>query len=379
MRIVVDENVPYGVEAFGGLGDVITAPGRNITRATVARADALVVRSITQVNRELLEGTPVQFVGTCTIGEDHIDKPYLAERGIGFSSAPGCNANSVAEYIVAALLVLSEKYGFALPGKTLGIIGVGNVGRRVLAKAEALGLTCVLNDPPLAEQTGDSRYRPLEEILACDIITCHVPIEKSGPHPTWHLVDEAFLKAMKDGAILFNSARGPVVDNAACLAALTSGKLGACLLDVWEGEPEVNEVLLRRVDIASPHIAGYSFDGKVNGTRQIHDALAAHFGSEKTWDPAPLLPAPEVPALAVNAGDPAALSTAVRAVYDIMADDAAMRGLLDVPKEERRAFFDRLRKEYPRRREFQNTKVTLVGENDALRKTLTGIGFPVEA
>jgi len=377
MRIVVDENVPYGPEAFGGLGEVVTAPGRGITRETVAEADALVVRSITKVNEALLEGTPVKFVGTCTIGEDHIDKAYLAARNIGFSSAPGCNANSVAEYIVAALLVLSRKLGFSLPGATLGIVGVGNVGSRVLAKAEALGMTCVLNDPPLAERTGDARYRPIEAIHACDVVTCHVPLEKSGAHPTWHLVDAEFIDAMKDGAILFNSARGPVVDNAACNAALASGKLAACLLDVWEGEPDVDEELLRRVDIASPHIAGYSFDGKVNGTKQVFNAMAAHFGTDETWDPVPLLPEPECPALTLDAADPGALSKAVGAVYDIMADDAAMRGLLDRPVDERRVFFDRLRKEYPRRREFQNTVVALDGENDALRATLRGIGFQV--
>lgn len=376
MKILVDENVPYGRGAFELLGKVETAHGRKICRDMLLDADALVVRSITKVNRELLEGTPVRFVGTCTIGEDHIDKAWLAENGVAFSSAPGCNANSVGDYITAALLHLAEKHALDLSRMKLGIVGVGNVGSRVWKKAEALGLECVLCDQPRFESEGDARFRPLDELMGCDLITFHVPLEKAGPHPTRHLCDEALIRRMKPGVILLNSSRGAVVDNAALKAALRAGHVRAALLDVWEGEPRPDIELLGLVDIATPHIAGYSFDGKVNGTRQIYEALCASLGLPAAWDPRPLLPPPECPEITVNAEAPDAVHGAVRAVYDIMADDARMReiALQDGP-EAQAAFFDRLRKEYPRRREFFNTRVQFVGQNERLKRTLKGLDF----
>ena len=377
MVILVDENVPYGREAFGLLGEVRTAHGRKISREMLADVDALVVRSITKVNCDLLDGTPVRFVGTCTIGEDHVDKAWLKAMGIAFSSAPGCNANSVGEYITAALLYLAERHGLSLAGMKLGIVGVGNVGKRVRQKAEAMGLQCVLNDPPRFDaEGGDPIFRPLEEILDCDFITFHVPIEKTGPYATWHLADADFLSRMKPGAILINSSRGPVVDNQALKLALRGEALRAAVLDVWEGEPRVDTELLERVDIATPHIAGYSFDGKVNGTRQVYEALCASLNRPAEWDPTPLLPEPDCPQLAVDPSETGALSGAVRAVYEIMSDDARMRDMLalDTP-EERSAWFDRLRKEYPRRREFFNTRVIFARPDSALERFFSGVGF----
>ncbi len=377
MKIIADENIPYVREAFAAFGAVHTMPGRAITRDALADADTLLVRSITRVNRDLLEGTPVRFVATATIGEDHVDKAYLQERGIAFSAAPGCNAGSVRQYVTAALLSLADAFEFRLDAMTLGIVGVGNVGGRVWKAAEALGMRCVLNDPPLADKTGDPRYRPVTEILDCDIITLHTPLEKGGQYPTWHLADAAFLRAMKRGSILVNTARGAVADNEAVKAALREGHLRAAVLDVWENEPNPDIALVEAAFIATPHIAGYSFDGKVNGTRQIYEALCAHLGVAPTWDPAPLLPAPECPEIWVNPDDPSAVSGAVRAVYDIMEDDAAMRGIPAVPESERGAFFDRLRKEYPRRREFFNTHARLTRPDPQLAATLSGIGFKV--
>ena len=377
MVILVDENVPYGREAFGLLGEVRTAHGRKISREMLADVDALVVRSITKVNADLLEGTPVRFVGTCTIGEDHVDKAWLAGRGIAFSSAPGCNANSVGEYITAALLHLAGKHGLSLPGMKLGIVGVGNVGKRVWKKAEALGLQCVLNDPPRFEnEGGDPVFRPIDEILDCDFITFHVPLEKTGPHATWHLADAAFLSRMKPGAVLLNSSRGGVVDNPALKTALREGRLRGAVLDVWEGEPRVDTELLQLVDIATPHIAGYSFDGKVNGTRQVYEALCATVDRPAEWDPSPLLPMPDCPDLTVDPHAADALSGAVRAVYAIMEDDARMREMLALATpEEQSAWFDRLRKEYPRRREFFNTRVAFTQADTAAERLFTGVGF----
>ena len=375
MKIVVDENIPYGKEAFAQLGEVQTLPGRAISTDDLMDAQALMVRSITKVNADLLEGTPVQFVATATIGEDHIDKTYLAEKGIGFSSAPGCNANSVGEYIAAALLHFAEKHGIDLTQSSLGIVGVGNVGKKVLAKAQALGMRCVLNDPPLAQATGHEAYRPLEEALACDFVTTHVPLTKDGDHPTWHLADASFFDAMGDQAIYLNTSRGAVADNQALKAALKDGKLRDCLLDVWEGEPEPDMELAALVEIASPHIAGYSFDGKVNGTQQIYDAACRHFGLDTPWDPAPLLPTASCPAYTIQHPGHQGIHEAIRAVYEIMDDDRDFRGLNDCPAEEHGTFFDQLRKNYPRRREFQNTTITLAEAAQELAPAIDALGF----
>ena len=378
MRILADENIPYVREAFSSLGDVTTAAGRDLGAELVRDAEFLLVRSITKVNAALLEGSFVRFVATATIGEDHIDKDYLAERGIAFASAPGSNANSVGQYITAALLELAERLGLDLGRMTLGIVGVGNVGSNVLAKATALGMTCVLNDPPLERQTGDHKYRPIDEILTCDIVTLHVPLTASGPDPTNHLADDAFIRRMKPGAILINTSRGAVADGAALQRALDDGHLRACVLDVWEGEPDVDVGLLDRVFIGTPHIAGYSFDGKVNGTRMVYEAACRFLNVEPAWDPAPLLPPPECPGLEVDGTAPNAVRVAVRAVYDIMQDDAAMRRLSSVSRAERPGLFDRLRKEYPRRREFFNTLATVTPANADLQDQLEGVGFRVE-
>ena len=378
MRILVDENVPYGREAFGTLGEVITAHGRAVCRDMLADADALVVRSITKVNAGLLDGTPVRFVGTCTIGEDHVDKEWLAANGVAFSSAPGCNANSVGDYITAALLTLEQRLGLDLSSMSLGVVGVGNVGSKVAAKAAALGMTCVLNDPPRQEREGGDSFRPLSDILACDIITFHVPIEKTGPHPTFHLCDKRLLAAMKPGVIVLNSSRGAVVDNAALKAALAQGHVRAAVLDVWEGEPTPDLELVAAAAIATPHIAGYSFDGKVNGTRQVYGALCRALGRLPEWDPAPLLPPPDCPELMVDPRRAGAVFEAVNTVYDISADDARMRGILSQEgREAQAAWFDRLRKEYPRRREFFNTRVQMAVPDAEMAGKLGGLGFAV--
>ncbi len=378
MNILADENIPYVRDAFGPLGNVTTISGRVIDRAAVSDAHLLLVRSITRVNRELLDGSAVRFVATATIGEDHIDKAYLAESGIGFSSAPGSNANSVGQYITGALLALAERFELDLEKMKLGIVGVGHVGSIVEKRATALGLTCVLNDPPLARVTGDAKYRPIEEIFDCDIVTLHVPLTKSGEDATYHLADDAFIRNLKPGAILMNSSRGAVADGVAISRALDDGHLRACVLDVWEGEPNIDVSLLEKVFIGTPHIAGYSFDGKVNGTRQIYEAACKFLGIDATWDAAPLLPAPECPSVNVDGNNPNAVLDTVRAVYDIMDNDAAMRRLLPATAEERPALFDRLRKEYPRRREFHNTCITVSPLNPKLEACLSGIGFTVE-
>lgn len=379
MKILADENIPYVREAFASLGEVSAISGRAISPERTRDADMLLVRSITKVNAALLDGSAMRFVATATIGEDHIDKTYLASRNIAFSSAPGSNAGSVCQYVSAALLQLAQKLAMNLSRLKLGIVGAGNVGSRVDRAAHALGMTTVLNDPPLARQTGNARYRPLGEIFDCDIVTLHVPLTKEGPDATHHMADDAFFRRLKHGAILVNTSRGAVADGQAVLRALDGGRLRACVLDVWEGEPDIDAALLERVFIGTPHIAGYSFDGKVNGTRQIYEAACKFLGVQPTWDAAPLLPEPECPRVIVDGASPTAVHDAVGTVYDIMRDDAAMRRLLAVSPIERPALFDRLRKEYPRRREFFNTRATIDPPNPAIAATLAGLGFVVES
>jgi len=379
MRIVADENIPFAREAFGTLGDVVTASGRDISSETVKDADLLIVRSVTQVNEALLGGSRVRFVGTCTIGVDHLDMDYLRRRGIAFASAPGCNANSVAEYVTAALLVLAGRNGIELKGKSIAVIGVGNVGSRVVEKVEALGMRVLMNDPPLAERTGDERFLPLDEVLGADFVTVHVPLTKTGRHATYHMVGEEFMGRMREGATFINTSRGAVADTAALLKANDERRI-TMVLDVWENEPNISLELLERSAIATPHIAGYSFDGKVAATRMIYEAACDFLGVRPTWDPTPLLPAPPVERLELDGKmpDEEIIRGAVLAVYDIEGDDARLRRISSMPESERGAYFDSLRKNYPMRREFRFTTVILKGGREETADCLKRLGFKVE-
>jgi erythronate-4-phosphate dehydrogenase len=401
MRIVADENIPCVKEVFGTLGEVTTLPGRKIDDSSLRDAQVLLVRSITDVNRSLLEGSRVRFVGTATIGTDHVDEQYLRSRGIAFASAPGSNANSVAEYVVAALLTVAGNKGFLLRGKTIGVIGVGNCGSRVVKKAEAFGMKVLLNDPPLQRQTNEPKYRPIEELLEADILTLHVPLTNEGIDRTYHLVDGEFLSRLRPECILINTSRGAVVDNRALFSALDSGRIAGAVLDVWENEPNVDLDLLHRVHIGTSHIAGYSLDGKVNATAMLYDAACAFLGVEPKVDVRSFLPKPDVSSIEIRSGanhrassitqgkarsiagrgdDEETIAAVVRSVYDIRSDDAALQEIQNVDPGERGAYFDRLRKEYPVRREFHNTEVTLPrpAARSGLAKALAALGFRVK-
>lgn len=376
MRIVADENIVLVEEAFASLGDVTTMHGRSIDAAAVREADLLLVRSITKVNAALLDGSSVRFVGSPTIGFDHVDKVYLESRGIGFDAAPGCNANSVANYIVSALLQLAEWRETELTSKRLGIVGHGNVGKRVEANARALGMECVLNDPPLARQGAPADYQTIDAIQQCDIITFHVPLIREGEDTTDHMVDAAFLERCKTGSIIMNSARGDVIDGIALRNALESGTIGAAVLDVWEHEPTINTELLANCAIGTPHIAGYSYDGKVTGTKQIYEAACKYFKIEPTWDSATHLRADDSTPIDVS-GSEDPLRAAVRAVYDIRTDDKPLREILTMPDGERGACFDGLRRDYPRRREFHTATVRVGPDQTDAAGVLSALGFNV--
>jgi erythronate-4-phosphate dehydrogenase len=374
MRIVADPNIPFIQEAFGPLGEVRLVPGREITAGAVRDADALLVRSVTPVNAALLNGSPVKFVATATIGTDHIDQTYLSAMGIGFASAQGSNANSVAEYVVAAMLEMARRRKFRLRDKTLGVIGVGHVGSRVVRNAEALGVRVLANDPPRARGKKGSLFVPLERLLAeADIITLHVPLTREGADTTFHLFDKDRLGLLKNRQpILINTSRGEVVDNPALLKAIDGEWLGGVVLDVWENEPKISPELLEVVDLATPHIAGYSFDGKANGTQMIYTALCDFSGIKATWEPA--LPAPIDPRieLTVSSGedDEEVLRRVARRLYDITADDTALRKNI--------LTFDKLRADYPVRREFFNTELALRGATEILRAKFAALGFKMD-
>jgi erythronate-4-phosphate dehydrogenase len=378
VKIVADENIPFVRMCFSSVG--VTVSGRAITPELVKDADVLLVRSITKVDEALLEGSAVKFVATATIGMEHVDQDYLAAAGIGFASAPGSNSNSVAEYVVAALLALGKKYRIQLAGRRIGIVGVGNVGSKVARKTAALGMKSVLNDPPLARQTGDRRYEPLEAVYECDFVTMHTPLTYEGPDKTYHLADEKFFSALKPGCVFLNTSRGGVMDTPALKRAMAAGRLGGVVLDVWENEPNIDGELIRKVDLSTPHIAGYSFDGKVLGLIMIYRAVCAHFGLEVQHDVGDFLPPAAVPEIQVDGtavDEQAAIHDAVQQVYVINRDDFNTREILLVPESERGKFFDNLRKNYPVRREFQNTTVKGVDAGTSLGRKLAGIGFKV--
>ncbi|PKH24442.1 4-phosphoerythronate dehydrogenase PdxB [Enterobacterales bacterium CwR94] len=354
MKILVDENMPYARELFSRTGKVIAVPGRPLPVAELADADGLMVRSITKVNAELLQGKPVKFVGTATAGTDHIDDAWLAEQGIAFSAAPGCNAIAVVEYVFSALLLLAERDGFALTDRTVGIVGVGNVGARLQARLAALGIRTLLCDPPRADRGDAGEFLPLSTLVEqADILTFHTPLFKDGPYKTLHLADQSLLQALKPGTILINACRGEVVDNTALLAVLNQRDDLSVVMDVWEPEPDLNTALLAKVDIGTAHIAGYTLEGKARGTTQVFEAWTAFLGKPEQVALASLLPTPEFSHIRLNGKlDQPTLKRLVHLVYDVRRDDAPLRKVAGQPGE-----FDRLRKQYEERREWSSLHV----------------------
>ena len=379
MKIICAETVLLGNEALSHAGKTVIIPDREITRNDLLDADALIVRSKTNINRELLRDTPVKFVGTATAGTDHIDAAYLEQRGIYWCGSPGCNANSVSEYLVAALLTLGRRHGFDLSGKTIGVIGCGNVGSRVVKKCEALGMNVLRNDPPLAATSTDPDFLPLETVLAeSDIVTLHVPLVKDGPWPTARMADYRFFEQLKPGALFINAARGSICDYDALLDAKAAGAVSRMVVDVWSPEPAFRTDVLKMADLASPHIAGHSYEGKLNGTIACYNELCNFFEIQKTWDIAASLPEPEVPTLEIDCtgrDDEEVLHEIISKIYDIETDDRFIREA-GVPDEiDRARNFDALRKAYRTRREFKNTGVDAQNASDSLLRKIKAMGF----
>ena len=331
MKIIVDDKIPYIQEHLRLLADeVVALNGASINAADVRDADALIVRTRTRCDESLLKGSKVQFVATATIGFDHIDTDYLERVGIAWTSCPGCNAASVAQYVESSLLLLQQEKGISLPNATIGIVGCGHVGSKVRAVAERLGMHVLVCDPLL----GHSDFVPLSVIeRVADIITFHVPLTRQGAYATWHLADETFFHRLPKVPYIINTSRGGVVDNTALLTAIQQGRVRDAVIDVWEGEPHLNEELLHRVFIGTPHIAGYSADGKTNADNMVIDALCQYFGLSH---PGKVLP-PKLPVDYHYTGNPLDL-------YNPMRDSDALK---TNPKR-----FEDLRNHYPLRREY---------------------------
>jgi len=373
-RLIVDENIPLAREAYSSLGEVTLLPGRNLRSEDLKRATGLLVRSITRVNADLLHGTGIRFVGTATIGTDHLDIGFLENNNIAWASAAGCNARSVVEWVMAALTEVCRNDTELWRGKTLGIVGHGNIGSRLAPLARALGMKVLVCDPPLHRAGRGADFLPLAEILpGADFLTLHVPNIKSGQDRTHHLIGAAELGQMKPGAVLLNASRGNIVDSAAALAAARNGHV-RLVLDVFEGEPTPDPDLLKACTIATPHIAGYSHEGKVNGTRMIGQALAGFLNLPYNWE-AKLAPPPAATTPPSTANWAVTIRQAIRHSYDITEDHEALAKANSLTPDAAGAYFDGLRKNYRERREFGNYDVAATGLPDGAAEALRALGF----
>lgn len=376
MLIVADENIPLLDAFFQGFGEIRRYPGRSLDAASVREADILLVRSVTKVDRHLLEGSRVQFVGTCTIGTDHLDLDYFDQVGIRWSSAPGCNARGVVDYVLGSLLTLADLEGASLPERVYGVVGAGQVGGRLVSVLRALGWKVMVCDP-LRQAAEGGDYVELDTLLqACDVISLHTPLERGGQYPTWHLFGPAELAKLRPGAWLINASRGAVVDNGALRALLQQRDDLHAVLDVWEGEPQVDLQLADLCTVATPHIAGYSLDGRQRGTAQIYRALCQHLGVNEVIQLADLLPRPPVAQIELDAEVDLqwALAMLCRAVYDPRRDDADFRRSLSEDVQQQRAAFDALRKHYPPRREIEGLSVRIRGSSPELARLISALG-----
>lgn len=346
MKIIVDNKIPFIREAIGKIADeVVYVSGKEFTPKLVKDADALIIRTRTPCNRELLEGSRVQFIATATIGFDHIDTEYCRTAGIIWKNAPGCNSASVAQYLQSTLLLMQQKNDAKLSDMTIGIVGVGNVGSKVAEVAQEFGMRVLLNDLPREDEEGSTGFSSLQTLAEeCDVITLHVPLYKEGKYKTFHLADAAFFRSLKQRPVIINTSRGEVIETAALLEALETGQISDAIIDVWENEPDINLTLLYKVFIGTPHIAGYSADGKANATRMSLDSLCHHFGIKADYNIVP--PRPENPVIIAKTEAEAYLQ-----MYDPRKDCEALRTTPEL--------FEKLRGDYPLRREKEAYKIEL--------------------
>ena len=350
MKIVIDDKIPYIIgiiENFGINADVVYLPGKSFTRADVCNADALIIRTRTHCDKELLEGSKVKLIATATIGYDHIDTKYCDEAGIYWTNCPGCNSESVAQYMQSVLLLLKHEKGIDLKGLTLGVVGVGHVGSKVVAIGEKLGMKVLMCDPPRAKREGESSFCSMDEIVKlCDIVTFHTPLVRTGRCATYHLADKNFFDNLVRKTVIINTSRGEVVDNEALLQAINDKKVINAVIDVWENEPNILLPLLNKVFIGTPHIAGYAADGKANATRMSLEAFCKFFNIDKVLHITPTSPSIN----SIMAKDEEA---ALLQIYNPHNDSDKLKA---EPEK-----FEWFRGHYPLRRERQAYKITYIG------------------
>ncbi len=374
MIIIADDKIPYLRGVLEPFAEVVYVPGDRINNSILKNADALLTRTRTRCNEALLKGTSVQFIGTATIGYDHIDTDWCEKQGIVWKSAPGCNASSVNQYIASALVTLSDRFGFSLMDRVLGVVGVGNVGTRVVRTGELLGMQVYLCDPPRVRSESSCGFISLEGILReCDIITFHVPLNRSGVDRTYHIIDQELLARINPGTIVMNTSRGEVADGKSLKDAMHQGRLGGFVLDVWENEPDIDPELMNLCTLATPHIAGYSADGKARGTAMVVRELSRHFNLEMDdWETNDI-PEPGNPEIRINGQDltrEEIVSRAIMHTYRVIEDDRRLR-------EEVRDF-EKQRGNYPLRREFNAYNLVIEHADPETKRICRKLGFNIQ-
>ncbi len=357
LTLIADENIPHIHALAEPWGKVITYPGRHITADTLKNADALLIRSVTPVTMDLLAHTSVKFVGSCTAGMDHVDVTALQQQGIHCISAPGCNARSVAEYVLASLLTVAAQYSIRLQGKTLAIIGYGHVGQAVTQLMGLLDIKIIICDPPLQQQNKIQGVS-LQQALTADIICLHAPLITQGPFTSHYLIGEKELKQIAPDAILLNAGRGALIDNEALYQHLQKNPSLHCILDVWENEPRIHPLLAQLCRISTPHIAGYSLDSKIKSAHQIIKNMVTYFYSAAEAETIQLPNTEYADKQKITAdliktfSSQDQLYACVKQRYDLKKDHQALQETLHLSAPERAIAFDQLRKNYPERREF---------------------------
>lgn len=375
MKIVCDNKIPFLKGALEPYAEVVYLPGKDTTAEDVRDADAIITRTRTKCCESLLKGSSVRMIATATIGFDHIDTEWCERNGIGWTNAPGCNSWSVRQYIASLLVTMARDFGFNCSDKTLGVIGVGNVGGKVAEIARTLGFKVLLNDPPRARKEGPDAFVSLDEIIrSADIITCHVPLQREGEDATWHLFDEERIARLRPDQILINSSRGEVVDNLALKKALQAKSLKAASLDVWENEPDFDTELQELLFTGTPHIAGYSLDGKANGTWMSVQAVAEALDLPcRDWRvkeiPLPAQPV-EFKLDAAGKSFQQVMTEAILYTYNILDDDRRLR--------QSPSTFEAQRSDYPVRREFPAFTVELTNATAEQNRALSDIGFKLK-
>lgn len=361
MNITADENIPYVQDAFKDLGHVYPVNGRNLSQQNLQKTDILLVRSVTKVNKRLLHNTPIKFVASATAGFNHIDLNYLASNNIGFARAPGSNAISAAEYVFSGICLWSKKEKKPLPELSIGIIGYGNVGSRVKQLCESAGLKCIINDPPLEEklpknQFDTLKFSSIEKALECDIVTLHTPLTgKNDKHPTFRLLNKKRIDQLKAKTLFINASRGEVVEEPALLNRMNQKNDLTLILDVWENEPKISLEMLKHTLIGTPHIAGYSIDGKVRGTEMIYQATCKFLNKRPIWSAKQVdFKGGDKPHIDISCiSEP---QEKVLNAYDLSTDSSDLKKILTENSLADGFYFDSLRKNYPPRREFSTLK-----------------------